>query len=124
MFWPFYFLEPTYAGATFHYIIAEPDAGDVVHHSVPRLDVSDGIHDVSCKTIEVATKEAEKLLDLFSKKGRFDRHHQRGTGKLFLEADFKPQHLRVIYNTYDNDLVRHFLEGRLPSRQPQLVRQF
>ena len=31
LFWPFYFLEPQFAGCTFHRIVHEPDAGDILH---------------------------------------------------------------------------------------------
>jgi len=51
LFWPFYFMEPNYAGSTFHYIISEPDAGDVIHQTTPKLEPTDGIHDVACKTV-------------------------------------------------------------------------
>ena len=57
LFWPFYFLEPNYVGSTFHYIVSEPDAGDIIHQCVPTLDKDDKIHDVACKTVIVSSDE-------------------------------------------------------------------
>lgn len=40
---------------------------------------------------------------------------QKLVGKLFLCSDWKPEHLRVIYQLFDNDI------GDLPHVEPQLV---
>ena len=124
LFWPFYFLEPTYAGATFLYIVAEPDAGRIVHQVVPELKPGDGIHDVACRTVLTAAEEARELVRLFAEKGPWEAFVQKATGKNFLSTDFKPAHLRVIYDLFDNDLVDHYLEGRIASPVPKLRRQF
>jgi methionyl-tRNA formyltransferase len=124
LFWPFYFMEPTYAGTTFHYIVAEPDAGEIIHQVVPPLDPKDGIHDVACKAVIQSTQDASRLLEIYQSVGAWKRHKQRSTGKNFLSSDFKPEHLRVIYNVFDDDMVRRYLEGNLVSKQPQIFRQF
>lgn len=124
LFWPFYFLEPPYAGTTFHYIVQEPDAGDIIHQVVPKLSPDDGIHDVACKAVVASAREAIPLLEIFQQRGQWERHAQRATGKNFLASDFKPEHLRMIYNAFNDDMVRLYLEGRLKSKVPKLVRQF
>ena len=67
LFWPFYFLQPTYAGSTFHIISSEVDAGDIIHQVCPKLELEDGIHDVGCKTIIESTNDMLKLLEIFEK---------------------------------------------------------
>lgn len=123
LFWPFYFMEPTYAGTTFHYIVSEPDAGDIVHQVVPELNVNDKIHDVACKSIVQSAKDATILIDIFKSERKWKRYQQKGSGKNFLSSDFKPEHLRVNYNIFNDDMVKQCLEGRLSSRKPALVRQ-
>lgn len=124
LFWPFYFMEPAFAGSTFHHIVFEPDAGDVVHQVVPRLRPEDGIHDVACKAVIQSTKEAIDLLEILASGGEWSRHKQKGTGKNFLSDDFKPEHLRVIYDVFNDDVVKQYLEGKLPSKEPRLIRQW
>jgi methionyl-tRNA formyltransferase len=121
LFWPFYFLEPNYSGATFHKITSSPDAGAILHQSVPPLDSGDGIHDVAAKTVTTATDEFTVLLDKFSVGKRFELTNQTAQGKLFSRYDFKPAHLRMIYERFDNDIVREFLAGKLSVRQPKLI---
>ncbi len=124
LFWPFYFLEPTYSGSTFHYIVSEPDAGEIIHQVTPQLFEDDGIHDVACRTVVQSALEAQQLLKIFEEKGGWVTRKQKATGKNFLASDFIPQHLRLIYNLYNDDIVRQYLSGKLKCKTPNLYRQF
>lgn len=124
LFWPFYFLEPTYAGSTFHYIVTEPDAGEIVHQVVPELEWGDTIHSVACKTVMASAAQCIQLLKLFEQQGPWRSYKQRGTGKNFMNNDFRPEHLRVIYDLFNDSLVNLYLEGKLQSKIPTLLRQF
>lgn len=124
MFWPFYFLEPNHVGATFHYILSEPDAGTIIHQSIPKLEYGDTIHDVACKTILSATNDMIELLKIFQMKGEWLTFKQKGTGKNFLERDFRPEHLRVIYDLFNDKIVDYFLDSDIKSSPPNLTRQF
>jgi len=124
LFWPFYDLRPQYAGATFHYIIPEADAGNIIHQSIPDLTAGDGIHDVAANTVKSATSDLVKLLHMRNSGGEFQDKRQRSSGRLFLSNDFKPEHLRVIYELYDNDITDQFLQGKLSSPRPRLISAF
>ena len=124
LFWPFYFMEPNFAGSTFHYIISEPDAGNLIHQSTPKLEINDTIHDVACKTVIQSTEDVLKLLKIYKENRRWKKFTQKGTGKNFLQNDFKPEHLRVIYDVFDDDMVKKYLNGKLKSKNPNLIKQF
>ena len=49
---------------------------------------------------------------------------QKGNGKLWIGTDWMPQHLRFVYNTYNNDIVDQFLDGKLTKIDPPLVSAF
>lgn len=124
MFWPFYFLEPNHVGTTFHYLTSIPDAGSIIHQSIPKLECGDKIHDVACKAIISATDDVVKLLSIFEKEGCWKEMGQKSNGKNFLNRDFKPEHLRVIYNLFNDDIVDQFLDGKIKSEPPKLITQF
>jgi folate-dependent phosphoribosylglycinamide formyltransferase PurN len=124
LFWPFYFMEPNFAGSTFHYIISEPDAGNFIHQSTPKLEINDTIHDVGCKTVIQSTDDALKLLKIYKEKKCWKKYSQKGTGKNFLQNDFKPEQLRVIYDIFNDDMVKKYLGGKLKSKTPNLIKQF
>lgn len=46
---------------------------------------------------------------------------QKSNGKLFVATDWTPQHLRLIYQTFHNDIVDHYLDGKLGHVEPKLV---
>ena len=120
LFWPFYFLEPNYAGCTFHKIVNEPDAGDIVHQCVPPLEYCDKIHDVSCRAVIQATEDAIKWLNKLDSGEPLRYHKQRATGKNFLASDFQPQHLRMIYDVFDDNIVAAYMDGKLKPPEPFL----
>jgi len=124
LFWPFYFLEPNHAGSTLHYIVAEPDAGAIVHQVVPNLEATDGIHEVACRTVVETVGQTGAVLSLLQQKGSLERRRQVGTGKNFLERDFRPEHLRMVYDQCHNQTVKMFLDGVIQPREPKLYRQF
>ena len=122
LFWPFFFLEPQYTGSTFHQITESPDAGAILHHSTPVLEAGDGIHDVAAKTVQTSASEFGAILQDMISGTKFDLVPQKSNGKLFLNADFKPAHLRLIYEGFNNDIVDEYLAGNLGSRMPQLTK--
>jgi methionyl-tRNA formyltransferase len=124
LFWPFYFLEPNHAGGTFHHLSEAPDAGDVIHQCTPSLHPADGFHHVATSTVVSCTEEMLHLLALRSQGREWTRHPQARGGRTFRTGDLRPHHLRMIYEVYSDDMVKHFLEGQLEVRPTRLTRQF
>lgn len=121
LFWPFYNMQPQWAGCTIHQIVLKADAGNVIHQCVPKLEKGDGIHDVACKTVIKATDDLIKLLAKKEKEGSFNEVPQISTGRLYKTADFKPEHLRVIYDLFDNHMVDAYLGGKISQEKPKLI---
>jgi hypothetical protein len=67
-----------------------------------------------------AKMDLRKLLEGFREFG-WNFHEQNSSGRLFLTRDFQPAHLRVIYDICKNDIVNHYLDGRLEKRMPKLI---
>ncbi len=122
MFWPFYFLEPNYVGTTFHYVTKRIDGGKIVHHSVPRLEKDDCMHEVACKAIVQASKDIPQILLAMNSGKIFEGIEQKKNGKLFLDKDWRPEHLKLIYETYEDKIVDLYLEGKInQGNEPTLI---
>ena len=123
LFWPFFMLRPNWAGMTIHRLSARLDAGDIVHHAVPELAYEDGLHDVACKAV---AQVAEDLVQIIQTIPLADIQYtpQKGNGKLWIGTDWMPQHLRFVYNVYNNDIVDQFLDGKLPKIDPPIISAF
>ena len=120
LFWPFYFLQPQYAGITFHQIVEEADAGEIIHQSVPKLHKNDTIHDVGARCVEIASSQIKQLATQYIKNGFLKGQKQKTSGKLWLRSDFTPMHLRVIYDLYEDKIVDLYLKGNLSSKLPKI----
>lgn len=123
MFWPFYFLEPNFVGTTLHYITSKIDAGKIIHHTVPELARGDCMHEVACKAIVAAADDAVRIFRQIQKGVRFDGVEQKKNGKLFLDKDWRPEHLRLIYDLYEDKIVDLFLSGEISvDNNPALIK--
>lgn len=119
-FWPFYNMQPQFCGSTLHQISPQVDAGAIIHQSVPVLERGDRIHDVACKTVIQTTADLCSLIRL-RETGPFTETPQRSQGRIYRNKDFRPEHLRVIYDLFHNDMVDAYLRGELGSETPLLV---
>lgn len=124
LFWPFYFLKPNWAGMTIHELTDKIDGGNILHHSVPELSRGDGIHDVACKAVMGVSEDLIKILRMLKEGKEIPRVEQKSFGKIFNSRDWKPQHLRLIYNVFNDDIVDKFLDGELGYDEPKLVKAF
>jgi len=121
LFYPFYFLEPNWAGATFH-LINDNLYHEIIHQFVPELERGDTIHEVACKVVEQSVKEVGIIISYIEGKKKLNVIRKKINGKLFLGEEFTPQHLRVIYNLFNDDLVDHFLDKKISSKNPVLIK--
>lgn len=127
MFWPFYMLEPTMAGCTYHIINKYVDTGKIIHQVTPTLNIGDGMHDVACKSsiksFEEFNRVCEWLIENIQKgiKPIFDDDLMR-KGHLFLKRDFTAEKLRVNYELFEDKMVDAVIKGQLYCRKPKLIR--
>lgn len=123
LFWPFYFIQPQFAGATFHKLTQKADSGDILHQVLPDLKFGDGIHDVAMKVTMKSFIHLKKLINL-KKIKRWKYFKQTKNGKLFFSNDFSVRHLRVIYDLYQNKMVDLYLKKKIDNKKPKIIKFF
>ena len=111
LFWPFYNLEPHWAGATLHYLTPRVDAGPIVVTCHPVLERGDGIHDVGVKVVVQALDGVVMCLNAAQKGARLMGEVQPPYGRLYLRRHFRPEHLRVNYDLFNDRMVDAYLDG-------------
>lgn len=115
LFWPFYFLEPNWAGGTFHFVNDKPEEHSVIHQFVPELEYGDTIHDVGCKVVACVEPEIKKLLQVLESGGELVEHRFNQSPNTYSLTDFKVAHLVVIYELFDDKIVDRYLDGDFGS---------
>ncbi len=124
LFWPFYNLQPQFVGSTFHQIINEPDAGDILHQTTPELSKGKTMHEVCADTVVQSAKDAVTLLRIILNNKDVELQRQKTSGKNWLIKDFEPHHLSLIYKLYKDKIVDEYLNGNLGNRKPKLIKAF
>jgi folate-dependent phosphoribosylglycinamide formyltransferase PurN len=122
LFWPFYFLEPNWAGATFHIVEDNWYKNAIIHQSVPKLKKGDSIHEVTAKVVWQASFDVKIIIDYLENNNNILPTVLKSTGKIFFSEDFRPEHLRVIYNLYNDNIVDLYLNKKISSKEPILIR--
>ena len=120
-FWAFYFLEPNNAGATIHFLTEKVDSGPIVTQVRPKMNFGDNMHDITNKSLILISKKIIKLIGLIGKikiKGV-----NKNGGKNFYSSNFKPYHLKFIYDYYSNKIVDLYLKKKLHGKSQKLVKQ-
>lgn len=122
-FWPSYLLEPQMTGMTVHELTKDLDAGAVVHQCVADLVRGDGLHDLACRAVLKLADELPALVSKLAEGKPMEKLAHKTSGRLWRSTDWRPEHLRVIYQQYGDRIVDCYLEGKLAQRQPVLHRQ-
>lgn len=123
-FWPSYLLKPQMTGVTLHEITSKIDGGSIVHQTGAPLVSGDGIHQLACRTVREFGKELPQVINIAANGELSELVEQEHSGKLWTSNDWEPEHLLVIYEAFDNDIVDRYLNGEFTHRDPELIRQF
>ena len=126
-FWPFYYLEPGMLGTTYHIIDKYVDTGEIIHQNVPTLDYGDTMHDASCKALLSALNDIDLVVDEIIDRQKNNikitkDYNLKNKGRLFKKSDWKPEMLIKIYSEYKDNIVDLFLNGKINSETPNLIK--
>jgi len=123
-FWPSYMLEPQMTGMTVHELTQQLDAGDIVHQCSSDLVRGDGLHQLAARSVIKIAKELPMLIELMASGKNIEKVPHKTAGKLWLGHDWRPEHLKLIYQVYNDKIVDLYLDGEFSQSEPELVRQF
>ncbi len=119
-FWPSYLLQPQYTGMTLHETIAAVDAGAIVHQTAAPLVRGDGLHDLACRAVLSMADQIADVITRFHGDEPVEKRPQGTTGRIWRGADWRADHLRVIYEHYDDAIVDRYLDGYFEQSEPNL----
>ncbi len=124
-FWPSYLLEPQFTGLTLHVTTPVVDGGNLILQTAVDLNRHHGLHENACDAVLGFSKALlDSLTTLKRSFGEIKGTPQRSAGKLFLASAWKPQHLKLIYETYGDRINDYCLDNGLVERQPRLHNAF
>lgn len=123
-FWPSYFLEPQMTGVTLHETTNQLDGGAIILQTSAPMVRGDTLHMLAARNLvhyaEILSAHLAELDFETIPSGL----PQKTYGRVFMERDWRPEHLSLIYETYNDQIVDAYLDGKIKGREPQLVNQF
>lgn len=123
-FWPVYFLEPQMVGFTLHETQKHLDGGEILFQNSYQPVRGDTLHYIACRTTtDFAQKLGERLAHC-DHKALPRGIKQKNTGRLFFNAEWRPEHLRLIYDFYNDAVVDALLDGEIEGRTVPLIDVF
>ena len=120
-FWPFYFLSPHHAGYTYHRVSKEVDKGKIILHSLPKLKKGLSIHEVNCLGLISAIRDFSKIINFVKRNNKLPSKKISNQGKYFFSSDFKPQHLRNIYDLFNDNIVDYYIDNKRKFKKLKLI---
>ena len=114
-------------GTTYHIIDEFVDTGEIIHQNVPKLALGDSMHDTSCKAVNSALDDLDKVVDHISERIKKNIKPKkdlslRNKGKLFKNSDWKPEMLKIIYEFFDDKIVDLYLNKKIKCNKPNLIK--
>lgn len=121
-FWPSYMLEPQMTGMTLHETTDALDGGAIIHQTGVAMVAGDGLHALAARAVRSYADDLPRVLAAsLGQSARPRGIAQRGTGRLWTSQMWRPEHLTLIYETYDDRMVDRVLDGTLEGREPALI---
>lgn len=123
-FWPSYFLEPQMTGMTLHETTENLDGGAILLTTAYSPVRDDTLHMVACRTVKEYVEKLASIVPTLDFNNLPQGVTQKSSGKLFVNSDWRPEHLYLIYDYYKDNIVNELLDGKLEGREPKLINVF
>lgn len=120
-FWPSYFLEPQMTGVTLHETTDFLDGGALIFQTAAPMVAGDSLHRLAARNVEIYAEQLSAKLSTLDFDNLPAGVIQKGYGRVFMGKDWRPEHLRLVYEVYDDRIVDAVIDGRLTGREPDLI---
>ncbi len=120
-FWPSYFLEPQMTGMTLHETTDKIDGGALIFQSCAPLTSGDTLHMLACRTVQNYSYELRVKLTTLDLDNIPQGEIQKTSGRIFKGSDWRPEHLSLIYDLYEDKIVDLAISGEILGRIPNLI---
>lgn len=120
-FWPSYFLEPQMTGMTLHETTDFLDAGAIVFQTAAPMVQGDTLHRLAARNVEGFADQLKNTLQHLDFLQLPEGVLQKSYGRVFMARDWRAEHLKVIYDVYEDKIVDAALNGEIVGRNPALI---
>ena len=117
--WPLINSEPEFVGATFMYIDAGIDTGEIIHQVRPEIFLGDSPHSIGNRLIAQMTNVYADIIYNFPFLKKEIQPDEEG--KLYFNKDFDRNACLKLYKNFSDGLIQEFLEKYSTKPLPYIV---
>jgi methionyl-tRNA formyltransferase len=107
--WPLINLEPDMVGATFMYIDAGIDTGEIIHQIRADIFLGDSPHTIGNRLIRKMTSTYAEIICNFPYLESEKQHVNEG--KLYLQKDFTSESCRQLYLNLEQGMIENYMNS-------------
>lgn len=107
--WPYINFEPEYVGATFMYIDAGIDTGEVIHQIRANIFYSDNCHTIGNRLIRDMTSSFIQIINNFGKLIKIKQIKTKNF-KSYKNADFDNNACEKLYKNFEEGMINKYLD--------------
>lgn len=120
-FWPLVNKEPQYVGATFMYIDAGVDTGEIIHQIRAKMYAEDDPHQVGNRLIAKIPQVYSDIINKFHKLHKMPKvDFPEEDGKYYRSRDFSVESVKHLYKNFKEGMIADYLnqQERLDKEAP------
>lgn len=117
--WPLINNEPGLVGATFMFIDAGIDTGEIIHQIQAEIFLGDSPHTIGNRLIENMTNVYSDIISKFY--SLTDEIQPVDKGRLYFQKDFNKESCELLYFNFRNKMISDYLTNFDKSKMPYLV---
>lgn len=110
-FWPLVNGEPEYVGATFHYLVEEIDAGEIIHQLRARVYPNDGPHDIGYRLVTDACRLYPEIVRQFDSLHSVEQPSEPDESHYYRSSDYNSAATQQLYDNFADGMIDEYLEN-------------
>ena len=107
-------------GMTLHEITNFLDFGEIIFQTNAPMVRGDTLHRLAARNVEIYTEKLKERISCLNFSSLPRGKSQTGYGKVFLSKDWRPEHLRFIYQIHNDSIVDKVIDGVIQGKKPSL----
>lgn len=121
-FWANYLLKPSNTCCTLHRLIDDMNNGDIIHQTGIKLRAEDSVQDSSNRALRTFINDITDIVAI-AKNGKLKYLPQPEIGKFWRNEEMMPEHIKSVYNNFNNRVSKLSIDGALTDTPIELFKQ-
>lgn len=111
-YWPLVNGEPEYVGATFMYIDAGIDTGEIIHQIRAKYSWGDTPSQIGNRLIVEMSKIYIKVVESFDGLVRMPQFPKSSKDRIYRRKDYTEESVRKLYRNFNNGMVEKYIDSK------------